>query len=124
MPDPISNTPPPGRSILLSEWVPDSAITQALTASMLWPKLTPAQRKLVASCRVEVDPKAEWPNRDKVIVDKLTGLSARTLKSLEAKGIVDERGVLTINGIYTALWHQLEYDEKRAAERVARKAGR
>jgi hypothetical protein len=107
--------------IRLDEWKADSAIVQSLTAVHIWPTLTQKQRHLVAACRIEVDPKAVWPNRYKVRIDGIQA-SPATMRSLERKSIVDYRGHLTVVGIYTALWNQLENDEKRRAERAARKA--
>lgn len=105
--------------VRLDEWKPDSAIVQSLTAVSIWPMLTPKQRELVAACRTVNNPKAEWQNKYKIQLDgvKAAGASKATLASLEAKGIVDERGMLTIPGIYTALWNQLEHDKDRQAER-------
>jgi hypothetical protein len=108
--------------VRLSDYVFASPLIQSLTAVTVWPRLTPKQRELVASCRVEVDPKAFFPNRYKVIVDKLVGQPLRTRVSLEAKDVVDERGVLTIDGIYTALWNQLEHDLDKKAAKAARQA--
>lgn len=108
-----------GEWVKLGEYEFASPIVQALTAITMWPRLTRKQRELVASCRVEINPKAKFPGRHKVIVDRLVDQPARTLKSLESKGIVDERGVLTIDGIYTALWNGLEGDERKRARREA-----
>lgn len=108
-----------GEWVKLGEYEFASPLVQSLTAVSIWPQLTRKQRELVASCRVEIDPKAKFPNRHKVVVDKLVGQPARTLKSLEAKGVVDERGVLTVPGIYTALWNGVEHDEQRREQREA-----
>ncbi len=102
-----------GTWVRLSDWKADPPIVQSLTSVHIWPTLTPKQRTLVASCRETVDETLPWPDRYKVIVDRLKGESPRTLRSLESKGVVDERGVLTIPGIYTALWNRLD-DEREA----------
>lgn len=106
-----------GEWVRLSEWKTDPPIVQVFTAFHLWPRLTRKQRQLVASCREEVNSAAQWPDRYKVVIDKLTGQPAATLRSLQAKGVVDERGCLTIPGIYTALWNQLDADADRRARR-------
>ena len=106
--------------VKLSEYKFASPLVQSLTAVTVWPTLTAKQRRLVASCRVTVDPKAVFPDRHKVVIDQLVDEDPRTLRSLEAKDVVDERGVLTVVGIYTALWNQLEADELRRAERAKR----
>lgn len=115
---------PPGwdgevTTVNVTEWKADSPLVMSLTAVTVWPTLTQKQRNLVAACRVEVDAKAKFPDRHKVDIDRLKGESPRTLKSLEAKGVVDATGRLTVPGIYTALFNQADADERRRAERKA-----
>lgn len=105
--------------VKLAEYKFAPPFAQSLTAVTIWPTLTRKQRELVASCRVEVDPNAIFPNRHKVILDHLVNEPRATLRSLQAKGVVDERGVLTVPGIYTALWNQLDRDLERKAKRCA-----
>ena len=105
--------------VKLAEYKFAPPFAQSLTAVTIRPPLTRKQRELVASCRVEVDPNAIFPNRYKVILDHLVNAPKATLRSLQAKGVVDERGVLTVPGIYTALWNQLDRDLERKAKRCA-----
>lgn len=107
-------------TVKLSEWKADSPLVMSLTAVTVWPTLTAKQRNLVASCRIEVDGKAKFPDRYKVDIDRLKGESPRTLKSLETKGVVDDTGRLTVTGIYTALFNQVDADERRRASREAK----
>lgn len=103
--------------VKLDEYEFAAPFVQSLTAVTIWPTLTRKQRELVAACRVEVDPNAVFPNRHKAILDHLVNEPKATLRSLQAKGVVDERGVLTVPGIYTALWNQLDRDLERKAKR-------
>lgn len=97
-----------GEEVSLSVWRADAPIVQSLTAATVWPTLTRHQRALVASCRETVDPAAaDFYGRYRVVLDRLAGQPARTLASLRAKGVLDDRGNLTADGIYTALWHRL-----------------
>lgn len=104
----------------LDRWKADSPIVQSLTAVSIWPTLTAHQRVIVAGCRETVDPDAEGIAKYRVLIDGLVSESGRTLASLAAKGVVDERGCLTDVGVYTALWNQLDRDKQRRERRKAR----
>jgi hypothetical protein len=100
-------------------WTADAPIIQALTAATIWPTLSRTQRELVAACRKTVDPNAEYPKKYRVGVDALEGAPKATLRSLRRKGVVDERGWLTVVGIYTALWNFLERDKAKRERKAA-----
>lgn len=86
-------------------------IVQVLTAVTLWPQLTPTQRGILTGClrkRTAAEPYtgpcAPESRVAQYIVDpRLPELPARTLASLQRKGIADDRGLLTLDGVYTAL---------------------
>lgn len=107
-----------GEWVRLADWKADPPITQALIAASVWASLTPRQRELVAACRIINDPNAEWPDKYKVQLDGIKA-APKTMKSLEAKQVIDEHGNLTIPGIYTALWNHLERDKERRSARNA-----
>ena len=84
-------------------------IVQLLTALDVWPTLTPKQRDIVASCRMDRPEDCPYdgdlPSTARDIVDpRLPGMPVRTLESLQRKGVADDRGLLTDRGVYTALW--------------------
>lgn len=103
----------------LATWKADAPIVQALTAATVWPTLTERQRELVASCRSVVNPRAKWPRNYSIEINRLKTLPMASRKSLERKGVVDEFGRLTVPGIYTALWNQLDADYARKARKLA-----
>lgn len=81
----------------------DSILVQVLCARTMWPKLTPRQRDILHSCRRERT--ADEPGPTHHIIDpQLPDLPAGTLASLQRKGIADSHGMLTWEGVYTALW--------------------
>ncbi|OBG32388.1 hypothetical protein [Mycolicibacter heraklionensis] len=105
--------------VSLKGWVADPPFVQSLIAVTVWPKLTKRQRVLVASCRDTIDPEAEFPAKYRIAVDRLADAPSKTLTSLQLKGVVDEFGRLTVPGIYTALWNQLERDQERREARAS-----
>ena len=81
----------------------DGLLVQILIAYDIWPKLTPKQRDVLTRQRKVRNPEAKVPS-DRFLVIGEVKAAPRTMASLKRKGVVDDRGHLTLSGAYTVLY--------------------
>lgn len=81
----------------------DSVLVQILTAYDVWPKLTPKQREVLTAQREVRNPNAKLASDMYTVIARVTA-PPRTMASLTRKGVVDERGILTLAGAYAVLY--------------------
>lgn len=78
-------------------------LVQILNGHEVWRKCTPKQRELLRGLRVEINADRKLTN-ERYAVRNVIEAPPRTLASLAAKGVCDDRGHITLLGAYGALW--------------------